>query len=436
MKIKRLLYQSGNNGDEKLPIVLQITHLEKYLILPTGIECRICDWDSDKSLVAVSDAYHQMKNEEIESQERRLYGRIQTAIDNFMHHNLEAIARDETFDGKLDSVICNSSPTIVELIDVKIKSLKRLNTIRGYQSFKNYLLKHGGENYRVTDCTRSFINEFYIKLKEHYGDTSPSVQLMLTRLKSVMNHGFDIGLTDRGLDMRLPPVKHLPQDRSLSKQVIESIFSSLKLQLKKDKTINRPSTMALAIFVLDIALQGIAPVDLASLRISDVKIETMPESEVPEDAIYNKEKIVTVALRRRKTGGPVRIIASYRHIASILDPLMANRCKDDFLIPCFSKDKEYSESQRQGRLANYFYRMSILLNETIGNNTGRKITYYYARHAFCNLVDGLDIPRHIIQLMIGHRSSVLEKHYIRRITPWEQLTISRLVLAPMSEDGN
>lgn len=61
----------------------------------------------------------------------------------------------------------------------------------------------------------------------------------------------------------------------------------------------------------------------------------------------------------------------------------------------------------------------------------RRVTFYYARHAFCNLIDGLDVPRHLIQHMIGHRTTVLETNYLRKITPWEQAQLSNAILSPL-----
>lgn len=84
-----------------------------------------------------------------------------------------------------------------------------------------------------------------------------------------------------------------------------------------------------------------------------------------------------------------------------------------------------NENQRQNRLANYFYKISRHINECVPLH--RRITFYFARHAFCNLADSLDVPRHIIQTLIGHRTSVLEKSYPRAATLNEQYLISEKI---------
>lgn len=115
---------------------------------------------------------------------------------------------------------------------------------------------------------------------------------------------------------------------------------------------------------------------------------------------------------------------------------MAGKKDDDYLLSCFNPSVCYSASQRQNRLANYFNMMARNLNKAVSkyyrqHNLGesRRITFYFARHAFCNLVDSMDVPRHIIQNMVGHRSSVLEMSYLRPITPWQQAQISHTLLS-------
>ncbi|MDE5712469.1 MAG: hypothetical protein K2I16_02435, partial [Muribaculaceae bacterium] len=104
-------------------------------------------------------------------------------------------------------------------------------------------------------------------------------------------------------------------------------------------------------------------------------------------------------------------------------------------------NKTYTPEQRQDRLANYFYKLSSNLNKALKEENidrdemgdTRRVTFYYARHAFCNLIDGLDVPRYLIQHMIGHRTTVLETNYLRRITPWEQAQLSNAILSPLLE---
>lgn len=143
---------------------------------------------------------------------------------------------------------------------------------------------------------------------------------------------------------------------------------------------------------------------------------------------------------RQKTGRPVTIVAWLEPIREVVKALTRSKENDDYLIPCFCKQKVLTPEQRQNRLANYFNKMARLLNHILDEHyagsdrlTHRAISFYYARHAFCNMADSLDIPRHIIQRMVGHKATTLEKNYLRPITLWEQALVSREIFRTLSD---
>lgn len=169
---------------------------------------------------------------------------------------------------------------------------------------------------------------------------------------------------------------------------------------------------------LGIAFQGLAPSDLARLRLRDIKTKMLIIDG-------NEECFIVVKTHRVKTGVPVNIVAWRNPVVEILQSLMQRKNDDEYLLDCFAKDEILTEAQMQNRLCYYFGKISRSLLLPIGKEREtHQITYYYARHAFCNIVDGLDLPRNVIQKMVGHRLSVLERSYLRGITEEEQAKVS------------
>lgn len=199
-------------------------------------------------------------------------------------------------------------------------------------------------------------------------------------------------------------------------------------------------SFALSLFFLDIALQGLAPVDLANIRVGDLKrLEIKTEDKT--------ELAYILSAKRKKTGVHVRIVAWDVPIADFIELLIKDKQADDYLIPCFSKDMEYSPEQRQNRLSNYFNRISRHINRIISREVeeGRiskdstlamsNVTFYYARHAYCNLLDSIGISHSLIQRMVGHRTTVLERSYLRPPSITEQLHVSMRLFKYLSCNG-
>ncbi|MDE7109765.1 MAG: hypothetical protein K2O49_07360, partial [Muribaculaceae bacterium] len=288
-----------------------------------------------------------------------------------------------------------------------------------------------GDGPDLNEISYEFIDQFKKKLEEDYPSTSSMRHLHVARFNAVINLGKNNGCISRNFCPKLPAYPLFPSDRSLSEKNLKDIFLLFNHKLKNDPHIKKDDTLSLALFILDIAFQGLAPTDLAALKIRDLKFSTLSSGFNPTIDDFGDGKnveIVTIKTLRQKTGIPVSIATALSPIKHIIKALSKGKRSDDYLIPCFDKKKNYTLEQRQARLANFFHKMTVSMNSAICSHYGflsdRKVTFYFARHAYCNLVDSLDIPRHLIQYLIGHRVTILEKNYLRRITVAEQVAIS------------
>lgn len=477
MTLTKQLFTSSADVGEMYPVMIRIDHQGRSIWIPTEIKCKQDNWSADNCSVSPSDPDYLWKNESIEAQLRRVAGKIQDNLDNFLFHNLEDITRNicrsvVSFEeqsqisgqSKFFSIIQSTNYNVStvshtfspfqmsfrNLIESKIESMPALNTRRGYRSFMNYFIRKHGDGPKLYELDRKIINKFTTEIQQDYRDMRPTMNLMLSRMKAVLNYGRDNGWINSTVIAKIPAKLMVARDRNLSESSINKIFNIFKTSMGEDPEFKRGTTFALGIFVLGIAFQGLAPVDIASLKVGQLRFLTIspPPTSNCKSGIekginvfnYNDSiDVIIVKTARQKTGQEVTIVSDRTPIKPFIDHLIHNKVKEDYLLPCFDNARDYTESQRQDRLSNYFHKLSIDLNKALEasdvnrDETGefRKITYYYARHAFCNLIDSLDVPRHLIQHMIGHRTSVLETNYLRKITPWEQANLSRIILSSL-----
>lgn len=452
MIISKELCISEMRKDGYCPIVVRISHNNKKRLIKTAVFARESEWDSDLSCLNTSAAENAIKNEQIDSIYRRISGRIQSFIDSAIDSNFEQLITPYYADGYPDSHECIESQNIKgqinkpvsgqlsDFVQMKIDACMSLNTRRGYDTFKRYLMRSEDLNPQITDIDQEFTNRFLESIHRDYSNSQAMQRFMISRYNAVLSIAKEAGEISKINKLSLPPYSALPTVRNLSDDEIINIFDAFSEKYRQDPGITETTTKALGLFVLDIAFQGLAPVDIANLKVKSLKYCVMYNPKRLRNSGKHPEKkhkirVVTISTKRKKTGRPVDIVASVAGIEEFINKLTEGKAPDDYLIDCFDKNKIYSITQRQNRLANYFNRIAMYLNRGIKEyyrkyrlGTPRRVTFYFARHAFCNLVDSMDVPRHIIQLLVGHRSTVLETNYLRPISPWEQAMISHKLL--------
>lgn len=462
MIISKELYKEAKRPDGSCPVMICVYHNGKTRRVNTSIYIKEGFWNPYDCTIKTIASDHKLKNEIIESSYRRVSGKIQAMIDTMLDEKLDELLADSGYHAPLADVFLpedderdisarqkENAECFLDLIDRKAASSVSHNTRRGYEGFRRYVEKRFGCGPTVGSIDQDFTNRFVAAIDSDYKDSESMRRYMISRYNAVVNFGRDSGLIPKRLKIALPPYYLLPANRNLTGEEICNVFSAFIEAINRDPDVKKKETEALGVFVLDIAFQGLAPVDLANLKVKSLNftvihaIDKNPRRYMEDeeyrkmyDAPQNRIKAVTLSTTRKKTGRPVHIVASTVGIERFIRRLTAGKNPEDYLLSCFDPTFDYSPSQRQNRLANYFNMMARNLNKALGkyyqiHNLGecRRVTFYFARHAFCNLVDSMDVPRHIIQNMVGHRSSVLETSYLRPISLWEQAKISHTLLS-------
>lgn len=337
-----------------------------------------------------------------------------------------AVRRDDNW--RLHRV--EATHKLSEAVAGKIHECHRDNTRRGYEVLRNFLEVNCGDIPLVAETLDKYAHSFAEALQLQYA-ASPVMRNQLTLgLSGVLTYARRQGWMPEGYRMRLPKLAkvRLTHRRDMDPQQLQALRELASQRIADDPLLTQRETYALAIFELDFAMQGLAPVDLALLRVNMIR-------ELPvqlADGIWHPAYIVETA--RRKTGVPVRIVMDGLAMAPIMTVLMNGRDGTDYLLPILSDKEPLTERRQMRRIANWFRSRADALNAAIsalpaGQRPASRITYYFARHAYCQSVDKLDVAPHILRRLIGHASTTLERHYLAPLSLADQLQVSMRLLA-------
>lgn len=431
MIISKELFTGKKFADGSHPIAIRICHNGRSTRIFTSVSCRRCDWNLHHLCIIGKDPDFKIKNEAVETAFRRVSAGVQEHIDRCLDRDFDSLSEGLATNSEISCLRRLDELTLAKVAERKAVECVRLNTRRGYESFARYVRARFGDGLSIGDIDQNFIDRFASAIEADYSGHNAMRPLMVNRLKAVVRFAVANGWLQCLRGFRFPKYVAVCRDRNCSR---EELLILGKLALRETATSSLPpkgKALSLTVFLLCLAFQGIAPVDMASLRIKDLTF-----GKVRDGKTGRAMETVAVDIFRRKTGVPVHIVAYYPPIRSLLRQLMRGRTANDFLIPCFDKAKTYTDSQRQNRLSNFFHKLTESLNACLreecrqtGLEPPARITYYYARHAFCNLTDSLDIPHHLIRKLVGHRQTVLVRSYLRPPTDLEQALVSQSVLS-------
>lgn len=393
MTVNVELFKGKRLADGSHPVMVRICAGRRMRRVSTGVAARQSAWNARKRRVSARDPRHEEKNRRI----ALLLARALSDPSSFLPYG---------------ATHSPQAPDFLDMIRAKAEECLRLNTRRGYGQLLRFMQRHYGD--RIPACTidAAFAAGFRNLLLQEKRDAPAMGAKLAMHFSSVCSFAHARGwLTARPVPIVLPQtLRH--SDRNLLPGETEAMLTDCRDMVRADPQLRTRPTLAIALFTLCFAFQGLAPVDLAALRIADLRVDA---------------EAVEINTRRRKTGRQLHIVADAPSLLPILTPLMAGKSPADYLIDCFSPCRPLSERQQAWRLSNYFHALSRHLPRP----GGRRITFYYARHAFCNAVEELDVPRHMIRKLVGHAPAVLERSYLRPPSRPELLALSRLLLAPL-----
>lgn len=451
MKATLELYKGKKLIDNSYPIVVRLYHNGKLKYKSTSISVKDSHWNKKKTRITCREHNYVIKNTIINNEYQRICQRINWFADNHIDYDLDFIVSNKQLELYSTSFEPNFDPNnFLCIIDKRIDECTKSSTRDNYCSFKRTMINLYGDYIPTKNINQAFANEFRIKIHELY----PNKPNHKNHLFKCFNTSYKLGVRDRFI---LNPCtfqfKYFPyqsSSRIITYQDLSTIIACYKDKLQQNKDFLEYEPLAL--FILDVAFQGLSPMDLALIKVGQIEFDTLNSIEKNTELYkedpkyaekYDKENIAIDVIKintfRAKNNRHVPICTELKCIFPIIKFLMEGKTKDDYLINCYSYPKfnnysdaiSTSEDKRwRNRCGVYFMNQKKILQTIINEycsenylNQFGNITYYFARHAFINALDHINIDHDLIRKMVGHSKFTLENNYINAATDFEQASI-------------
>lgn len=430
-KISIKLYTSKVLADYTSPIMISVCKDGKRKYVSTGISCLPSDWDSKKNELKKS-----VKNA------KAINLIIQQKYNAIVSKELELIAQNIPYN--IDDLIAsvktdNSNKFLLSDLLKQYISFKKSKhaTIVNYEYALSILNEH---NVRYVDQVNTdVIDEIvYGKLKDN------SSRNVIKNIKSLLNFAAKNKLIKENPIKGYKPDKKMNYEtkkRALSYQEINQIeynyiakyflnqeqIDSIK-QMKQeqidsindkelreyylniiDGKINIYSeSFAVGLFLLSYNMQGLALVDLLTLKKSDFQLYNYSNKSALQNNLLNPQskQYFRVETQRNKTGKNVTIfipIDQFMMFCNIIFNQHFNPDSienDDYFFPVFDKKMTEIEVFKRKQI------LQVMLNrklksfaKKVGINSD--ITFYTARHSFASILNWNGINPSLIAQMMG-----------------------------------
>lgn len=404
-------------------IAVRVFNDGKYKHYSTGISCTSANWNSKTSTVSSKDRNYKEKNEVIKAK-------------------LEEVERiySNTPTEEIKEITKKKELTFYEIIDMKIEDCNTYSYKKNFLQLSNYLKQHY-PSLPINSINQVWFNDFVENLNKE--KETAQVNKLIKMFNIVYSFGLEKGVITTYNKFKYIKKKTASKERYLTASELNVILTMYhdtqeyyyymaELELRHK---------AVYLFILHLAFQGIAPVDMAKLKIKDLQFEEIETEErnLLKDIHNFKVKkpdtveILNVRLFRQKTNEYVNIITYTDVIKEVLEYFTANKSENDYLIDCLDANKKYNDKQIDSRVSNYYNKLNKALNEYYKevcerNNLNYKhITYYMSRHSFINKLYQLGVQENIIKRLVGHKDSTLQKYYVADVQKIEQANIIKLI---------
>lgn len=249
-------------------------------------------------------------------------------------------------------------------------------TLNSFRRFRN------GLDMTFGDFNSSLFEDYEAWLKSNHVCLN-TVAFYMRRLRAAYNRAID-----RGLATDCKPFRNVyTRTAKTEKRAIG--IDDMRL-IKNYKPTTKGEEFARDMFLFSFYTRGMALVDIANLKRTDIKNGRM-------------------AYRRRKTGQLIQMEWDER-MQGIIDRHPSST--GVFLLPLISEinGKEFS----QFRYRQYLINCNL---KAIGDNLGfsHKLTFYTARHSWATIANTLNIPLNIISQGMGHDSENTTRIYLKSL---------------------
>lgn len=451
MKVTVKLYKSKVLKNGENPIVVELSHNKKRKILSTGESAKPSNWLASGK-VGSRDTRSTIKNKVIKELFDTLYNRCDECFTKLGIYDLNLICdinkpiiKEEEQNYIEDNIKFDD---FYNLIDYKSQTQKA-SSLKNYKQLKNYLVSVYGDTLPMSVINQRWVDVFQSNLAEN---KSKAQQAKLSKyFMIVFNFGRDNDLIANkkvNVDKKRTVYK-VQGKKALSPIALKTLYNHLTAVLmshtpERDYRLTymmHNVCYGIMIYMLDYFFQGLAPVDLANLKMGDLEIKSsikekmkgmQPDEVVNQFKGLSKEewinklkemddkdvKYITLpnGLFRKKTSSEAHlVIPLYKELEGILKYYRYKKDgtlkdKDDYLINFLSKDKQRTAKQQVERIANCGFSLKkgmikefekLDIDKNILDEF-REMSLYSMRHTYITVGLRIGINKEQLANMAGH----------------------------------
>ena len=440
MTINKVLFKSKILADGSHPVMIRISHRSKIKYISTGQCCKEQNWSNTNKLVGARDPQKNQKNQHINSLYLELVNRLAEIEKKGIEPTIDLLLSDTNISEN------NDKTNLICLYDLKAKNCQGTRTKNEYRTFKKVVQKLYGDKVNIKKIDQVWVNELRLKIEHYYKEKNAQKNHFIKCFKGVYSFASEINALPNPKTIKIKDFPHEKKDDYLTEGEVSIILMAYKKEivLLQSRQLSEKQDLALSIFILMIAFQGLSNIDMASVKVENVEIKRIKKFQVDWERYYNdieyktdidlkqqERDVVVLNLFRHKTKQSVKIVCDYISILPIINKFLENKGPKDYLIPCFSKKTNGEEEKEIARCAAFYHSLRKELNLFLAKFCRKynfeqicKITYKQARSAYANQVAQMDIPYNLIQKLLGQKQSVLERHYLIPPSEWEQSEVA------------
>ena len=431
-KISIKHYTSKVLSDYTSPVMISICKDGKRKYVSTGISCLPSDWDNKKN-----ELKRTVKNA------KAINVIIQQKYNAIVSRELDYIAQNISYniDDLISSIKADNSNKFLlsDLLEkyIEYKKIKH-STIVSYEYTLSILKEHNA--IYVTDINTDIIDDIIY----NSGMKDTSIRLIVDNIKALMNFAVKNKIIKENPIKGYNGSKKMnfeTKKRALSyeeinqieynyitkyfvtKEQIDSIKSMNQEQINsiKDKELREYYTniinnriniysesFAVGLFLLSYNMQGLALVDLLSLKKSDFQIYHYSNKQSLQNNLLNPEskQYFKIETKRNKKGKNVTIFIPVDQFMMFCNIIFNGQFNpdsienDDYFFPVFDNKMTEIEVFKKKQI------LQVMLNRKlkqfaskIGINSD--ITFYTARHSFASILNWNGINPSLIAQMMG-----------------------------------
>lgn len=377
----KVKFRPSTVTDREGTIYYQVIHERKVRQLLTSYHVFPSEWDEKRSMVTTSQkserkSFIQSIRERIRWDVERL-----VKIDRKLDSNGLAYTADDVIDEFNRYSHEYTLFNFMEGIIAKLKQNGKIRTAETYKATLNSFKKFRQDEDIMLDCLNSEVMEAYEAWHHHRGVTPNTISFYTRILRAVYNRAVENEVIENR-----SPFRHVYTgiDKTVKRSLPLEVIKKIK---GMDLSLNAALDFARDMFMMSFYLRGMSFIDMAYLKMSDLK------------SGY-------ITYRRRKTGQQLTIEWT-NDMQLVLDKYPEN--ESDYLLPII-KTVGINERCTYRNVGYNINRGLKQISQML--NLNFRLTMYVARHSWASAAKAKGVPLSVISEGMGHDSEATTQIYL------------------------